>query len=98
MREKTLKFDYPELLLGIFILAILFAIFMVFYFPNYAKLKDLRQANEQLIHETGNLHKEIKDLQEKNRKITKDSNLYEKLAREDLGVAKKDEIVIDIKE
>ena len=98
MREKTLKFDYPELLLGIFILAILFAIFMVFYFPNYAKLKDLRQANEQLIHETGNLKKEIKDLQEKNRKVSKDSNIYEKLAREDLGVAKKDEIVIDIKE
>jgi cell division protein FtsB len=98
MRVKFLSIDYLKLLLILFILGVFFGVFMVFYFPNLAKLKELRQANEQLTSEIGNLKKEIYDLQDKGKKVTKDSTLYEKLAREDLGVAKKDEIVIDIQE
>jgi cell division protein FtsB len=98
MRGKILKFDFLKLLLAIFVLAILLTIFIVFYFPDYAKLEELRRANTQVLYETGNLKSEMRDLQEKNIKINKDSNIYEKMAREDLGVAKKDEIVIDIKE
>ena len=66
------------------------------YFPNYSKLKDLRNENERLIFENEQLEKEIADLEQKIEGIGKDYFLYEKIARDSLGVAKEDEIVIDI--
>ncbi|MDD5195515.1 MAG: septum formation initiator family protein [Candidatus Omnitrophica bacterium] len=98
MRVKRSSIDYIKVLLAFFILSVVFGIFVVFYFPNFAKLKELKRANEQLTSEIANLKKEISDLQEKGKKVTKDPALFEKLAREDLGVARKDEIVIDIQE
>ncbi|MCM8830896.1 MAG: septum formation initiator family protein [Candidatus Omnitrophica bacterium] len=71
---------------------------MIFYFPNYAKLKELRDANSQLLKEIEDLKKEIANLEDKPKNKNFQKFYYEKLAREDLGLIKEDEIVIDIKE
>jgi cell division protein FtsB len=44
------------------------------------------------------LNKEIKDLQRKVKKVGKDPYFYEKMARDNLGVARENEIVVDIAE
>ena len=70
----------------------------VIYFPNYARLKKLRGENVRLALENEKLIGEIADYEEKLRRVGKDPYLYEKIAREELGIAKEGEIVIDIEE
>ena len=76
----------------------LFILAMVIYFPNYARLKKLRNENKRLSFENEELIKEIADYEEKLKRVGKDPYLYEKIAREELGIAKEGEIVIDIEE
>ena len=76
----------------------LFVIGMIIYFPNYAKLKKLRQENRRITQDNQKLQEEIKDFEDKLEKLGRDPFVYEKIAREDLGVAKENEIVIDIEE
>lgn len=89
-RLKWLKFSI--------IFVIFFIIAMVVYFPNFARLKKLRDENKKLVLENKKLEEEIADYEEKLKKLGQDSYLYEKIAREDLGVAKENEIVIDIEQ
>ncbi|UCD16066.1 MAG: septum formation initiator family protein [Candidatus Omnitrophota bacterium] len=98
MPERLLNLNKSRLLKIIIILLVGFAIFMVFYFPNYAKLKKLKEANRQLLFEIDKLDVEIEDLEEKINRGEKDSFLLEKFVRNELGAAKKEEIVIDILE
>jgi len=70
----------------------------VVYFPNYARLKKLRDENKRLALENEKLIEEIADYEEKLKRVGKDPYLYEKIAREELGIAKEGEIVIDIRE
>lgn len=98
MRGKPLNLDYLNALRFIFFACLFLAVAMVVYFPNYAKLKKLREANQKLALQVKALNKEIKSLHANIKKIGKDPSLYEKLARETLGVAKENEIVVDIKE
>jgi len=70
----------------------------IIYFPNYARLRKLRGENVRLILENNELIEEIADYQEKLKRVGKDPYLYERIAREELGIAKEGEIVIDIKE
>jgi len=76
----------------------LFILAMVIYFPNYARLKKLRDENKRLTSENEKLIEEIVDYEEKLKRVGKDPYLYEKIAREELGIAKEGEIVIDIEE
>ena len=71
---------------------------VVIYFPNYARLKKLRDENKRLTRENDKLIEEIVDYEEKLKRVGKDPYLYEKIAREELGIAKEGEIVIDIEE
>lgn len=84
------------------ILALIFCLSIVtviIYFPNYARLKKLRGENERLALANEKLTEEIIDYEEKLRSVGKDPYLYyEKIAREELGIAKEGEIVIDIEE
>jgi cell division protein FtsB len=97
MQIKFLNIDYLKVFRFIFIFTFIFFIFIIFYFPNYSKLKKLKQANKKLSLEIEKLEKEIKDLKEKIEKVkSKDPSFYEKIAREELGVAKENEIIIDI--
>ena len=70
----------------------------IIYFPNYAKLRKLRSENRRLILENEQLEAEIADYGEKIKMLGKDPYIYEKIARDDLGVARENEIVIDIEE
>ena len=77
------------------IFSLLLIIFII-YFPNYAKLRKLRQGNLRLSEENKKLEQEIADYEENIQKISQDRYIYEKIARDSLGIAKDDEIVIDI--
>lgn len=68
----------------------------VIYFPNYARLRRLRNENVRLYLENTKLEKEIADYEEKLKMVGEDPYIYEKIARDELGVAKDNEIVIDI--
>ncbi|MCP4652213.1 MAG: hypothetical protein GY858_02360 [Candidatus Omnitrophica bacterium] len=81
----------------IIVFALLLAV-MVIYFPNFAKLHSLRQANNDLRRDINVLEEEIEELREKIINVNSDPLVYERIAREELGAARQDEIVIDIKE
>jgi cell division protein FtsB len=85
--------------LKVFIIAaIVVAIVMAVYFPNYAKLNRLRQTNKNLLLRISQLENEIDDLEGKMERVGDDPHIYEEIARDTLGVAKENEIVIDIEE
>ncbi len=67
-----------------------------FYVPNYLRLKRLKYENYRLLADNEKVLKEIKEY-EKTLKIVGTGNfIYEKIARDELGLAKNNEIVIDI--
>jgi len=82
----------------IIIIIVIVIIMVIIYFPNYAKVKKLRDENQRLVDENRQIEAEIIDYQEKIKTLDKDPYVYEKIAREELGVAKENEIVIDVKE
>lgn len=98
MPVKILNLSHFKTLKIIFISSLLLIFCVIIYFPNYAKLKKLRQLNSSLVVKNKALNKEIKDLQRKLKKVGKDPYLYEKIARDNLGVARENEIVVDIAE
>jgi cell division protein FtsB len=98
MREKLSSLDYLKALKVIFLVVIALIAALIFYFPNYAKLKRLREERVRLLGEIKSLQLENRQLQSTLKKVTKDPSVLEKIARDDLGVAKKDEIVIDIEQ
>jgi len=90
--DKIKRFKLPV------ILGLLLIMAAVVYFPNYAKLEGLRRENRRLTQEVEKLEVEIADYEEKLQNLGSDPYLYEKIARDDLGVARENEIVIDIEE
>ena len=56
----------------------------------------MRQANSGLVSDIEGLESEIADLRIKLKAIGEDSQIYEKVARDELGVIREGEIVIDI--
>ena len=98
MLAKLLNLNHFKAVKIIFISVVLVVAGLIIYFPNYAKLKKLRQVNQGLLLKNKALHKEIKNLQIKMKRVGNDPYLYEKLARDSLGVARENEIVVDIAE
>jgi len=94
-RILSIKFVKRFKHLIIFFTVVLFGLFI--FFPNYAKLRKLRGENARLNRENKILEEEITDYQEKLLRVGNDPYLYEKIARDELGIAKDNEIVIDIK-
>lgn len=98
MLGKLLNTNRFKIAKIIFIILLLAVISAILYFPNYAKLKSLLRMNGELQSKIVDLNDEISDLQSKIKKIGKDPYLYEKIARDNLGVARENEIVVDITE
>ena len=92
---KSVTVKWLKVFVGIAAIA---AIVMVLYFPNYAKLNRLRQTNEELLGRIQELEGEIGDLESKMERVGDDPQIYEEIARDTLGVAKRNEIVIDIEQ
>ncbi|MBU2250769.1 MAG: septum formation initiator family protein [Candidatus Omnitrophica bacterium] len=84
-------------MLGIAIGVVLISV-AVIYFPDYVKIKELRQENTRLSSEIVKLEKEIADYERKLNNLDSDPYIYERIARDELGVARENEIVIDIEE
>ena len=81
--------------LAIIVLAIVVGSAII-YFPNYAKLKRLKNENVRLFLENVKLEREIVEYEDMLKRVGEDPYIYEKIARDELGVAKDNEIVIDI--
>jgi len=80
------------------LLAAIFVIWMLIYFPDYARLAALRQANKKLKGDIVLLEKEIGNLKHQIAGAGSDPLVYEKVAREELGAVKENEIAVDIEE
>ncbi|MCF7873864.1 MAG: septum formation initiator family protein [Candidatus Omnitrophica bacterium] len=98
MAEKLLSTKRAKFIKLLLLGVVIFILAMIVYFPDYSKLKKLRKENQKLIGKIDSLKKEIVNYQIKNKKLKEDSFIYEKIAREKLGVAREDEIVVDIEE
>jgi len=71
---------------------------MVIYFPTYSRYKRLSRENEKIVKKIEAMKSEISHLQQNLDNVENDPYLLEKIARETIGVAKDDEIVVDIKD
>jgi len=98
MRVKLFNIDSFKLWRLIISFIILLIGVGIVYLPSYLRLRRLRKENQRVIEKIAHLKKEIKTLETDVEKLQSESSLWEKLVREKLGVAKKDEIVIDIKD
>jgi len=98
MRVKLFNVDSFKLWRLIIGFVILLIGVGIVYLPSYLRLRRLRKENQRVIEKIAHLKKEIKTLETDVEKLQSESSLWEKLVREKLGVAKKDEIVIDIKD
>ncbi|UCG35020.1 MAG: septum formation initiator family protein [Candidatus Omnitrophota bacterium] len=98
MRVRLSNTRYSKFTKITFLVSLIAAVFFVVYFPNYTRLKKLRQANVELLSRVKVVEKEIAELEQKLDKVGKDPAIYETIARQDLGVARKNEIVVDIAE
>ena len=98
MLARHLNTGFVKWLKAFILVATVVAIATVVYFPNYAKLNRLRQTNKNLLVRINQLEGEIDDLQGKIQRVGDDPYIYEEIARDTLGVAKENEIVIDIEE
>ena len=92
---RQIRFTFWEVILGLIVMAGLAG---VVYLPNYSKFRQLQKANQKLQAEIDDTRKEILDLREKLAKLGKDPRIMEEMARNELGVARDGEIVVDIEE
>jgi len=90
--SKIKQLRVPAVIIALLIIA------GVIYFPNYAKIKKMRWENNRLTQEIKKLQVEIDDYEDKIQRLGNDPYLYERIARDDLGVARENEIIIDIEE
>ncbi|MCF7869639.1 MAG: septum formation initiator family protein [Candidatus Omnitrophica bacterium] len=98
MAEKLLNIKRAKFLKLLLLGVAIFILAMIVYFPDYSKLKNLKEENQKLIKKIDNLKKDIINYEIKNKKLEENSYFYEKIAREKLGVAREDEILVDIEE
>jgi len=64
------------------------------YFPGFARLQQLKEENRMLEKRIDILNKTNEELEEEKKKLETDPTYIEKIAREKLGMVKKDEIVL----
>jgi len=98
MPVKFLKIDFFKLTGIIFLGGVLFLIIFLLFLPNYTKIKELREEYQTLSEKIEETREEINSLKVQLNSIDKDSFYLEKVAREDLGVSRDNEIVIKIEE
>lgn len=68
-------------------------IFLVIFFPGFARMQELRQKNKELEANIKKMEAENIALKQEKEKLEKDPEYLESVAREKLGIVKKGEIV-----
>ena len=96
MPAKLLKTNWVKFNRPLFPAVLILIAALVLYLPSYSRFKKLKEQNEQLDRKISALKKEIDQLKNINQRLGKDEFILEKLARDNLGVAKDNEIVVDI--
>ncbi len=77
----------------IYLLALLAAIAAI-YFPGFAKLRQLKKQNRNLEKRIEILSKTNEELKKEKEKLENDPSYIEKIAREKLGMSRRDEIIL----
>ena len=96
MAGRLLKRNSLKVLKSIIIIGGIFFLIVGSYIPNHIKLKRLKYENKTFLTENEKVLNEIKEYEETLKNVGTDNFIYEKIARDELGLAKNDEIVIDI--
>ena len=76
------------------IILLIIAALLVIYFPGFARLQQLKEENRNLEKRIDMLTKTNEDLEKEKKKLETDPTYIEKIAREKLGMVKKDEIIL----
>jgi len=77
----------------IFIVITIFIIAAIFL-PGFSKLEQLKEKNRNLKHRIEVLTKTNRELKAEKEKLENDPSYVEKIAREKLGMTRKDEIIL----
>jgi len=70
----------------------------IVYFPTYSRLKKMRRENTRINSEIEDLREEIAEYEHVLKELKENPGAFEKIARENLGVIKDNEIIVDIQE
>jgi len=98
MGVKYLKIDFVKITGFLFLGIILLLIISFTFLPKYTKIRELAEEDSALSKKIEEEEKEIDRLKQGLGSIEKDSFYLEKLAREQLGTVREDEVVIHIEE
>ena len=98
MAVKSLRIDFFKVLGFLFLGVILFLIIFFLFLPNYTKIKELREEYNILSKSIEETKKEIETLKIQIGSWDKDPFYLEKVARENLGLLKENEVAVKIEE
>ena len=98
MPVKSLKIDFFKVLGFLFLGVILFLIIFFLFLPGYTKIKELREECNILSKSIEDTRKEIETLKTQIGSWDKDPFYLEKVARENLGLLKENEVAVKIEE
>jgi len=96
MRERLLKIDFFKIFRALILFLSLIIVISMVLLPNYTKIKRLKEEKAALLDKIEKVKKEIVNLREDIKSLDKPFYL-EKFAREELGIIKENEAVLDIK-
>jgi len=83
---------------GFTLAVLIFAIVAFFvYLPGYTKIKRLRMENARINRSISELKQDIARIKSDMKRLQNDPSIWESLARKNVGVVKKGEIIVDIK-
>lgn len=72
------------------------ALFVIIFFPGYAKMQELRQKNRDLEDSIKKLQAENLKFSRERERLEKDPEYLERVGREKLGIVKKGEVVYKV--
>ena len=90
------KVDYFKLTGWIFIALIAGVIILFIYLPDHTRLQKLKSKNISLHQDINRIKREVNRLKIDDKRLDSDPFMWEKIARQDLGVVKEGEIIVDI--
>ena len=67
-------------------------------FPNYSKIRELQEENQQYEQRISSMKKEIDTLNHDLEHFQKDSFYVEKIARNELGIARENEVIVHVEQ
>ena len=98
MQARPSRIDFVKILGFLFLSIILLLIISFTFLPKYTKIRELSEEGNALSRKIEEEKEEINRLRQDLDSLDKDPFYLEKVAREQLGAVKEDEVVIHIEE